>query len=95
MVVVAVNEVQNDNALLAFPNPTTGVLNVQSGFSIGEDAEVQVFNSIGECVMKRPITLNTGSGNVFTFDLSGFAQGVYQIYMSNDNWVGTTMIEVR
>jgi hypothetical protein len=63
--------------LSLYPNPTTGMLQVQYPFSKQRDVTVQVFNSVGALVYNR---LDAGVTNNESFiDLSSYSEGVYMV----------------
>ena len=68
---VGVNENALTNGLSIFPNPTTGLVNLQ--FSENTQATVDVFNVLGERVMTS--TFNTNGTR--TMDLGALNNGVY------------------
>lgn len=69
--------------LSLYPNPTTGMVQVQYPFSRQRDVTVQVFNSVGALVYNR---LDAGVTNNESFiDLSGYSEGVYMVkFITND-----------
>ncbi len=69
--VVGVDENALNNGLSIFPNPTTGLVNLQ--FSENTQATVDVFNVLGERVMTS--TFNTNGTR--TMDLGALNNGVY------------------
>lgn len=73
--IVSVDEVSSNPAISVFPNPTNGVLNIVSdaqGVSI-----VEVIDVLGANV------LTTSFNGRTTVDLSGLAQGIYNVRVSN------------
>jgi GEVED domain/Secretion system C-terminal sorting domain len=58
--------------MTAFPNPTTGILDIN--FNNNTDFTVDVLDMVGRTILSK--TLTNGSGQV---DLSGFSKGIYFI----------------
>lgn len=65
------------NEIRLFPNPTSGILNIETGAS---SMTVEVFNAIGEVVFYQQV--NAGTAKV---DLSGKDNGVYFVKISTAN----------
>jgi len=63
----------------AFPNPTTGIVNISHAFDQNSELEVTVYNSIGQEVMNVK-QISTGTLNL---DLSELDNDVYFIEMTN------------
>lgn len=62
-----------DNVFVVYPNPTSGCLTVETtGMH-----RVSIFNTLGQCVVSRELT-----SNVVQFDLSSFADGMYQLLVT-------------
>ncbi len=72
---VSINEEELVNVSV-YPNPTEGLVNIFMGET--GTYNVEVFNVIGERVHTGNFTNNT------VLDLSGNAQGVYMVHISND-----------
>jgi len=79
---VGLNETNNEaSAVDIFPNPTSGVVNIRTNFS---DAIVTFMNPLGQEVLRDNFSYSTG--NVMkTFDLSGFAKGIYFVKIVRSN----------
>ena len=60
-----------------FPNPTTGVFNID----YSNTNNIKVFNTLGEIVFNENVTENS-SGNK-SINLANFANGIYMIKLSN------------
>ncbi|MCB0768993.1 MAG: T9SS type A sorting domain-containing protein [Flavobacteriales bacterium] len=74
---VSVNDVTTIEGVTMYPNPTNGILRINT-----EDFEkynVEVINVLGELMMTTSFSGNT------TLDLTGFAAGVYNVRLSNGN----------
>ncbi|MFL5764834.1 MAG: T9SS type A sorting domain-containing protein [Bacteroidia bacterium] len=76
-----VNE-REGNTLSIFPNPSTGLVNVNCGKAL-DGALLRMMNIAGETVLLQ----NGVSGNAFRFDASSQPAGIYFIEIWNDNVV--------
>jgi peptidoglycan/xylan/chitin deacetylase (PgdA/CDA1 family) len=65
-----------ERPLRVYPTVTTGPLTVTG--SIGDDARVQVFDTLGRLLLERPVA----SGS--TLDLSGLASGLYFVRVAGE-----------
>jgi photosystem II stability/assembly factor-like uncharacterized protein/PKD repeat protein len=75
---VGIQEVNLENSLEVFPNPTSGAFNLSFETSEREDYQISVVNSLGETVYQY--TLNEFSGkHQRAFDFTSYAKGVYLI----------------
>ncbi len=72
---ISVGETEELSGVTMYPNPTNGVLRINSDAS--EKYFVEVINVLGEVVMT-----NTFAGNT-VLDLAAFADGVYSVRVSN------------
>jgi hypothetical protein len=69
-VTVGVDDYSDGNELTVYPNPTTGIVNINENF-ISNDYQVYLCNSFGEAVMME--------NNAKTIDLSDFPAGIYYL----------------
>lgn len=68
---------------MPYPNPFTGVLNVNIGSSVVKDVKVNVVNVLsGKSVHTDQLSNRSG---VLQFDLSGIADGIYYFNLKLDN----------
>ncbi len=63
------------------PNPTTGVINISTSFSQGQNLAVSVYNCLGQLVAESKYQQATQSS--FHLDLSAYSNGVYLLTFSN------------
>jgi hypothetical protein len=84
-----VNESVN-NALLVYPNPSNGLVQI-SGLN-GSSIELEVFDMTGRTVMNKQISSN---GTALAIDLSMLTNGVYQLRTLNGNEVKTTSVVIQ
>ena len=66
-----------------FPNPTSGVTNVQFTSAVAANATMEVFNLVGERVFCQAFgTLPAGSHTVSTLNLEAVKAGVYLVNLN-------------
>ena len=73
---IPISEAVVNNFSRLYPNPTSGNLNVEIQSISLYDTKLSVYNSIGEAVFEKPVTLVKGL-NTIHLDFSRVAQGVY------------------
>lgn len=62
-------ENRNTTSLFLFPNPTTGIINIES---VGaENISVKLFSEIGNCVFQKEMNV------ALEIDPSGLSKGIY------------------
>ncbi|MCW3124282.1 MAG: fungalysin family metalloprotease precursor, partial [Flavipsychrobacter sp.] len=72
------------DGLSIYPNPTTGLMNIQwQGQPIGSGS-VRITDIVGHEVYRSALNINTVSG-IQQLNLSGFANGVYMISVKSEN----------
>ncbi len=81
---VGVKTIAANDAITIFPNPTSGVLNINA---VEANSSVEVFNVIGEKVYSNILT----KGNN-TIDLSGLANGAYFVKLNSNNQIITKKV---
>ena len=79
----------NTDAFRIYPNPTTGVINLEFNLTSEEDVTVRVMNAVGEVIETTTQTKLT-QDNV-TLDIKGYASGVYFV----ETTVGTEKVVSR
>ncbi|MCP4442033.1 MAG: T9SS type A sorting domain-containing protein [Aureispira sp.] len=84
-VLSGVEDVQQISAVNIYPNPTTGLLNLEG---IEEESQVQVFNAQGQLLEAKTILPNT----LQQIDLNRFSTGVYWINLSSKSTQQTIKI---
>jgi hypothetical protein len=73
-------ESNDDNTFLVYPNPTTGLINIQLGDLATEQVNVKIVNAIGEVVY-----FGQQSQNVFKVDFYNQPKGVYYVVLTTDD----------
>lgn len=66
-----------------YPNPTTGIFNLQLNATQETTYELTLMNALGVQVMTE--TLKVNGAATHTIDLSDMAQGVYYLYLRNNS----------
>ncbi len=64
--------------IIAFPNPTTGLVNLKIS-EIGADANIQLFDLVGNKLMEKSV-----ESHVEQIDLENFSSGVYFLHITKD-----------
>ncbi len=85
---ISVPEVKNTN-IVAYPNPSNGQVYVK-GLADVKNSSIVVTNSLGAVV--RTISLENNSKDVYTFDLSNEAKGIYDITVISGDKVITSRV---
>lgn len=75
-------ELETENAMQVFPNPTSEKLTLVSNENNGDRIDLDIFNAMGERVFTRRISDYTGT---VTLDLSHIDEGVYFLRVTSDN----------
>lgn len=81
---VGIKTITNTDAIAIFPNPTSGILNINA---IETNSSVEVFNVIGEKVYTN--SLVKGSNSV---DLSGLSNGAYFVKLNSNGNITTKKV---
>jgi len=81
---VGIKTISSNNAISIFPNPTSGILNVNA---IEVNSSIEVINVIGEKVYSN--TLVKGNNSI---DLSGLSNGAYFVKLNSNNQITTKKV---
>ena len=79
----------NTDAFRIYPNPTTGVINLEFNLTSEEDVTIKVMNAVGEVIEITEQTRLTQ--DKVTLDITGYASGIYFVETS----VGTEKVVSR
>jgi hypothetical protein len=82
--VTGINEQSADNFVKVFPNPSSGIFNLQMDLPVGGQYTVGVWNMLGQTMYNSKIKVN-GHYNG-TVDLSSFAKGTYILSVYGQNY---------
>jgi hypothetical protein len=77
-----------------YPNPTTGVLNVDFETLTGGNLEVRVLDLAGRVVTRTAVETLAGS-NSFSVDLSGNPAGIYMLQLQQGERVETVKVILK
>ena len=69
---------------MAYPNPTTGVVNITFNTNEAKDFSIEVYNSIGGRIACGYPDL-FGKDVTAQLDLSNYAKGFYSVVVKTDN----------
>jgi hypothetical protein len=81
---VGIKSISANNSISIFPNPTTGLLNINA---VEVNSSIEVYNVIGDKVYAN--TLVKGNNVV---DLSGLANGAYFVKLNSNNQITTKKV---
>ena len=73
-----ISEIDKKNELQLYPNPTTDKINIS--ISIGQNLIMQVYNTVGQCVMQKELNNFTNS-----IDISSLINGIYILKITSPN----------
>lgn len=93
-VVVGINEAILDRALVVYPNPTTGKLNLDIRGLNFDNMSIEVFNTVGELVLVENHT-KVDSQSKYSMDITGAASGIYLVRISTDQGVITKRVTLQ
>ena len=79
---VAVNDVELDNGVKVFPNPTNGLVNIDNQLVEVAISRVQVFNTLGQIIFDQP--MNISAGDLQAIDMSNQPEGIYYLNIQAD-----------
>ncbi|MBK7669007.1 MAG: T9SS type A sorting domain-containing protein [Sphingobacteriaceae bacterium] len=78
---IGINEIQFKNKFRVYPNPSSGIINIES-MAMDEETNLIVRNVLGQEVYSDKIMKGTTAKTV---NLSAFAKGIYSMELSNGN----------
>ncbi|MDG2228405.1 MAG: PKD domain-containing protein, partial [Flavobacteriales bacterium] len=87
-----VEEVNLEESVNLYPNPSNGEFNLSLNFPIEQDVEIRIFNTIGELLASR--TMNNTSSSVVEFNLNSNAEGFYFVNIKTTNQSITKRISI-
>ena len=87
-----VEEVNLEESVNLYPNPSNGEFNLSLNFPIEQDVEIRIFNTIGELLASR--TMNNTSSSIVEFNLNSNAEGFYFVNVKTANQSITKRISV-
>ena len=80
------------NAFIVYPNPVSGVLNVEFSATSNSDVTIQFVNSLGQMISSKDYVLTNGLLDI-SLDMGEYSKGIYHMNLiSNKNVVSKTII---
>ena len=86
--VLALTPLAQNNTLKVYPNPTSGLLNIESDLAI---KSVQMYNTIGQ--LSKMITVV--QSNNLQIEVSDLAKGLYMLAIETDKGLTTQQVIVE
>lgn len=83
-----------ESALLFYPNPVKGILNITLDGKIGEMCELKLFNAAGQSVLTKQLSLSDHS-NSTQIDVSGYPAGIYTLRCIGKKGVATGKVIIE
>ena len=87
-------EMENLNVLMAYPNPTTGVVNITYNTNQAKDVSVEIYNALGGRIACGYPDL-IGKELTTSIDLSNQPKGFYSIVIKTENNISTKGIILK
>jgi hypothetical protein len=90
---VGVDDVKSiEESVSVYPNPSNGLVTIDLNGSLAQNANVEVYNAMGQLILVKEFTVATGKFNI---DLSSNASGVYTIKLIADGQVVTKRVVLQ
>ena len=71
---ISEQEILRDTKLVAYPNPTSGILTVESSFTEEETCTIELINAYGQIILNQKMNI---IGGKFDIDMSDVSSGLY------------------
>ena len=91
---VGIKENELNSKLQLYPNPTTGLLNIELELTDTEVQGIQVFDAIGKIIYDEAIQVSGGTLH-HQIDLSGKAKGMYMVNIQTSDAVVTKQVIIQ
>ena len=85
---ISEKEILRDTKLVAYPNPTSGILTVESSFTKEETYTIELINASGQVILNQKINI---LGGKFDIDMSDVSSGLYLLQIRT----GRTVQSIR
>jgi hypothetical protein len=73
-----------DTKLVAYPNPTSGILTVESSFTEEETYTIELINAYGQIILNQKINI---IGGKFDIDMSDVSSGLYLLQIRTERTI--------
>jgi hypothetical protein len=80
-----------DGAFMVYPNPTTGILYIETGKEVMDNVALRIFDISGQVVHQQQLA---GQSGLNTVDMQGLMSGHYLVQLTSTGWVKTQRVEV-
>ncbi len=88
-----VEQLDGLNSISIFPNPSTGVVTIETGMTLQDDVSCKVYDIIGNEISSQLYSSNV-TGSAIVLDLSTCEQGLYFIKLTSAKGTVTRKIEL-
>lgn len=82
------------NALVAYPNPSSGVLHIELNESLGDIQQINIRNTAGQLVQSINKSMFSADGTTLLLDLGSLSNGVYLLELIGNSQVGIVRVIV-
>lgn len=89
---LSIEEQEIENIVVLYPNPSSGLINIEIGNLKSDNFKIHVFNSIGEIV--QVISMSDFNNNRFTVDLNHKSSGLYYFTFQYEDEIFTKKVSV-
>jgi hypothetical protein len=89
---LGIAEVTRYEQLTAYPNPTTGLVNIELRDLEKENSRVQIMDAFGKRIYDQVVPQNSSFLNTLSVDLSLYGPGMYLITVQSGDRVGLSKI---
>ncbi|MBK8341997.1 MAG: T9SS type A sorting domain-containing protein [Bacteroidetes bacterium] len=86
----AIGVISLANAVTVQPNPTADFANVSIDLATAQEIKLELVNNLGQLVWSTNPT--TTLSNTYVIDMTGFAEGVYQLNIIGNDAMATKSI---
>jgi hypothetical protein len=69
--------------LILYPNPTSNIITLESNLLLEENAQIQIYNVLGQKVKEISIDEDT---SIIEIDVSLFLNGIYNLHLQSGNY---------
>jgi len=80
-----------DGAFVVYPNPTNGLLYIETGKETVDKVALRIFDISGQVVLEQQLAAQSGLNTV---DMHGLMSGHYLVQLTSGGWVKTQRVEV-